>query len=145
MLSKTSQYAINAVIELATSTNAGERIGLAGLAQRVNAPQHFLAKVLQQLVHAGIVSSVKGPGGGFFLSEENKQCTLADIVELFDGDGFFSGCILGMPECSASDPCPLHTQFAAYREGLSFHLRNSTIESMARYLQLSKIQVSKSE
>jgi Rrf2 family protein len=138
MLSKTSQYAINAVIALASASQSGDRMGVAELAEEVKAPQHFLAKVLQQLVRSGLVSSVKGPGGGFFMTPENMEHHLADVVILFDGEEFFNSCILGMPECSSQNPCPLHAQFAAYREGLSFHLKSNTIDSLVRYLDMQK-------
>lgn len=133
MLSKTSQYAIRAALELTKVPPSGPRIGVSELAENLQVPQPFLAKVLQQLVKSGIISSVKGPKGGFYLTTQNRKHTLADIVRLFDGDAFFTGCILGLESCSANNPCPLHVQFAAYREGLSFHLRNQTIATIARH------------
>lgn len=134
MLSKASQYGIRAVLELTRNLEAGEKAGVTELANTLQVPQHFLAKVLQHLVKSGIISSVKGPGGGFFLSETNMDHTLADIVLLFDGETFFSGCILGLERCSSINPCPLHNQFVAYREGLSFHLKDQTIRAFANRL-----------
>lgn len=134
MLSKASQYGIRTVLELTGSLKTGQKTGVAELADTLQVPQHFLAKVLQHLVKAGIISSVKGPGGGFFLSEENLGHSLADIVLLFDGEAFFTGCILGLEKCSSENPCPLHNQFVAYREGLTFHLKDQTIRAFANRL-----------
>jgi Rrf2 family iron-sulfur cluster assembly transcriptional regulator len=48
-------------------------------------PQHFLGKILQELVPLRIISSMKGPGGGFYLTNENKKASLLEIIEAIDG------------------------------------------------------------
>src|SRR5690606_40523141 len=71
------------------------KIGVKIISGELEAPQPFLAKLLQQLNKNGLVTSTKGPYGGFYLSEENKTKTVWDIVLVIDGNERFSQCFLG--------------------------------------------------
>ena len=65
MLSNSSKYAINAVIYLAANSSESKRIGVKEVADALHIPLPFLAKILQALVRKKVISSNKGPGGGF--------------------------------------------------------------------------------
>ncbi len=62
MLPKTAEYALRAVVWLAT--NFGQRQAADTLAERTKVPRRYLNRVLQELVQAGLVTSQSGPGGG---------------------------------------------------------------------------------
>ena len=130
MFSKTCQYAIRAVLYLALHTGE-KKASVVELAEALKAPKHFLAKILQQLSKHGLVASVKGPKGGFYLSEKNLKASLEDIILCIDGPDVFTGCVMGLSKCSSENPCPLHVQANAYRQGLQFHLKYQTIGQMA--------------
>jgi Rrf2 family protein len=130
MFSKTCKYAIRAVLYMAVHTS-DKNAGVAELAEALNAPKHFLAKILQQLSKHGLVSSIKGPNGGFYLTEKNQKATLEDIIICIDGPDVFTGCVMGLSKCSSENPCPLHVQANAYRQGLQFHLKYQSIGEMA--------------
>lgn len=117
MFSKTCQYAIRAVIFISKKSSEGERVGIKEIAKGIDSPEHFIAKILQDLRKRGLISSFKGPNGGFFI-EEASACTIADIVKAIDGDKIFSGCGLGLHYCSESKPCPIHNEFKAIRDEL---------------------------
>jgi Rrf2 family protein len=105
---------------------------VADLSLALEMPKHFLAKILQQLAKAEIISSLKGPGGGFYMSERNRIMKLYDVISCIDGPQSMEGCILGLPVCSTANPCALHFQALAYREGLYYQLNRMTIEEVAR-------------
>lgn len=132
MFSKACTYAIRATLYLSEHASADGKLGVKEISEALAIPQPYLAKVLQQLVRQDLISSVKGPHGGFYLEEDQKNNYLADIIERIDGEQFFSACVLGLPVCSSANPCPLHVQAYAYREGLVYQLRNHTIREMAR-------------
>ncbi|MCB0569855.1 MAG: Rrf2 family transcriptional regulator, partial [Phaeodactylibacter sp.] len=117
MFSKACKYAIRAALYLAVHAESGQKLGVKDIATALDVPQHFLAKILQQLSRNHLISSTKGPSGGFFLDEQNMEVTLRQIVECIDGPDMFTSCILGLPVCSSENPCPLHIQAFAYREG----------------------------
>lgn len=117
MFSKTCQYAIRAVIFISKKSSKGERVGIKEIAEGIDSPEHFIAKILQDLRKKGLVNSIKGPNGGFFI-EEGSDSTIADIVKAIDGEKVFSGCGLGLDYCSESKPCPIHNEFKAVRAEL---------------------------
>lgn len=81
-LQQATRYAIWAVIELASRPN--EPIRAQELAETYRISQNHLVRVLQALTRANIVSSVRGPGGGFTFCGNAKRLTLFDIVSLFE-------------------------------------------------------------
>ena len=81
MLSSANKYAIRSVLFLALYTNESKKIGAKEIADKLESPQPFLAKLLQQLTRDKLISSTKGPNGGFFLSKKNKENTIWDIIK----------------------------------------------------------------
>jgi Rrf2 family protein len=127
MFSKTCEYAIRAVIFIAQKTVDGSRVGIKEVAYGIDSPEHFIAKILQELSRKGIIQSQKGPAGGFYLDAQSRKHTLADIVQLIDGDQIFSGCALGLKQCSEAKPCPLHSEFKKIREAISKMLQSTHV------------------
>ncbi|MDD7913856.1 RrF2 family transcriptional regulator [Polaribacter ponticola] len=84
MLSKASKYAIRAVLLIANSACKNNKVGSKKLATELNIPAPFLAKTLQELTKSNIISSVKGPHGGFYLSKESENKTLFNIIDCVD-------------------------------------------------------------
>ena len=95
-----------------------------------NIPSHYLSKVMQILVKNSVVSSIKGRNGGFFLTENELNMPLINIVHAIDGKEVFNKCGLGLSECSNSQPCPLHDDIKAYRENLRLALSVNTLASL---------------
>lgn len=126
MFSKTCQYAIRAVIYISKKSSEGKRVGIKEIAKGIDSPEHFIAKILQELSKKNLVSSFKGPNGGFFI-EEGSDCTIADIVKAIDGEKIFSGCGLGLDYCSETKPCPIHNEFKVVRDELSRVLHNAKV------------------
>ncbi|HTI59505.1 Rrf2 family transcriptional regulator [Mucilaginibacter sp.] len=127
IFSKTCEYAMRAVFFIAHKTANGGRVGIKEIAMGIDSPEHFLAKVLQDLSKRGIVQSVKGPNGGFYLNAESLKQSLASIVEAVDGNRIFTGCGLGLKQCSEISPCPLHHDFKAIRNQINQLLVNTSI------------------
>ena len=118
MFSKTCEYAIRALIFIAQKSKSGHRTGIKEIAAGIDSPSHFIAKILQDLGKQGLVQSMKGPNGGFFLDDKSLDGSLADIVKAIDGNKLFTGCGLGLKECSETHPCPLHFEFLRLRNDI---------------------------
>lgn len=136
VFSKTCEYAIRAVFFIAHKTADGGRVGIKEIANGIDSPEHFLAKILQDLSRKGIVQSAKGPNGGFYLDAEALKRPLTDIVEAVDGNAIFTGCALGLKQCSEVNPCPLHSQFKFIRSKIHDLLQNTEIGEFNGDLQL---------
>jgi len=141
MFSQACKYGIRAVLYISENASEEGKLGVKEVAETLQTPKHFLAKVLQQLSKHDLIVSAKGPGGGFFLRDDQKDNTLLEIIHSIDGTDSLSGCILGLPVCSSENPCPLHVQAMAYREGLSYQLRHQSIREMATTVKRENIQL----
>ncbi len=137
MFSKTCEYAIRAMIFIAQKSKDGNKVGIKEIAKGIDSPEHFIAKILQDLGRRGLLQSAKGPNGGFYLDEETLQCSLADIVKVVDGDKLFTGCGLGLKQCSETHPCPIHHEFKSVRKKLQTMLENARIGEFTEKLELS--------
>ncbi|MDR6545111.1 Rrf2 family protein [Chryseobacterium rhizosphaerae] len=136
MFSKTCEYALRALIYIAQQSKNGSRVGIKDIAKSISSPEHFIAKILQDLSRKGFVQSAKGPNGGFYMDQQNLNNTIADIVREIDGDKLFSGCGLGLEQCSETHPCPLHDQFKSIRTNLRIMLESSKIQAFVDNLDL---------
>lgn len=118
MLSQTCKIAIKAVIYLATKFETGERAAIREIASHIEASEHTVGKLLQTLVRQDVIKSVKGPSGGFFLSRIQLEQPVRNIIDAIDGKQIFCDCGLGLSQCSASHPCPIHDEYKAVRDML---------------------------
>ncbi len=116
MLSNTCKTAIKAVIYLAAKEETGEKSGVKEIAQYINASEHTVSKLLQNLVRQKIINSIKGPTGGFYITKQQTQQPLITIVDTIDGKDLFESCGLGLSKCSSSHPCPIHNDYKKGRE-----------------------------
>jgi Rrf2 family transcriptional regulator, iron-sulfur cluster assembly transcription factor len=135
MFSKSSEYAIRAAIYIAAEGNKNKKVGISEICDHIVAPQHFTAKILQILTRNNIISSQKGTNGGFYLDEPQSEIKLIDIVVAVDGSHLFTGCGLGLTECSEVEPCPLHNKFKSLRTGIKKMMEEATIGNMAKKLR----------
>ncbi len=105
MLSQTVEYALRAVVHLASLN--GERRTVPQIAQATDTPAGYLAKVLQPLVRAGIVESRRGLGGGFRLALAPAEITILDVVSAVEPLRRITRCPLGRTH-EEGVLCPLH-------------------------------------
>lgn len=127
---------MRAVFFIAHRTADGGRVGIKEIAMGINSPEHFLAKILQDLSRRNIIKSAKGPNGGFYMDDIALKRKLSEVVEAVDGTGLFTGCGLGLDYCSESNPCPLHNEFKVIRSRIHEMLENTTIEEFNEDLSL---------
>lgn len=105
MLSQTTEYALRAIIHLASlppqSTASSEAI-----AERTRVPRGYLSKIMRDLVVAGVVTSQRGPSGGFTLARAAADISILDVVDAVDPLRRITKCPLGNP--AHLTLCPLH-------------------------------------
>ncbi|MFG6685026.1 RrF2 family transcriptional regulator [Mariniflexile sp. HNIBRBA6329] len=132
MFSKACEYGIKACIFIAINSYEGKRVSPKEIAEEINSPQAFTAKILQALVRHNVIESVKGAYGGFEVSKnEIKHIKLAQIVKAIDGDSIYNGCGLGLEKCDENHPCPVHDKFKGVRDELKYMLENTSLEELA--------------
>jgi Rrf2 family protein len=105
MFSQTVEYALRAVVQLAS---AGEEPQTTEqIARATKVPQAYLSKVLQSLVQAGIVRSQRGIGGGMALVRPPAALTILEVVNAVDPIRRIRSCPLELAAHGVR-LCPLH-------------------------------------
>lgn len=130
MISKTCKIAIKAVIYLCSKFGTEENASIKEVAEFINANEHTVGKVLQTLVKQDIVKSLKGPTGGFYISKAQQKQPIINIVEAIDGKQIFSNCGLGLSQCSAKHPCPIHDDYKQVRDSIEKLFREKNVLSL---------------
>jgi Rrf2 family protein len=136
MFSNSSKYAIKAVIYLALNSNENKKVMAKDIADPINVPKAYIAKLLQELSRQNIVSSAKGPKGGFYLSEHDKTIPIRKIINVIDGENRLSSCLLSLEECNEDKPCPLHDSIFPLKTKLLDSLEHKTIMDLANDIEL---------
>jgi Rrf2 family protein len=128
MLSQTNEYALRAAVTLAHH----ERRSLTTdqLAELTGVPRGYLAKVLQQLRRAGIVSSRRGIRGGFTLARPASELTALSVVNAIDPLPVITSCPLGRAQHRA-ELCPLHRTLQQAELQLAGTLAGTTLAALS--------------
>ncbi|WP_075426728.1 RrF2 family transcriptional regulator [Candidatus Kryptonium thompsonii] len=137
MLSRTCKYAIQAMIFIA-SLNTEEPVLAKQIAGALSIPREFLNKVMQRLVKAGFLVSVKGPGGGFLLAKDPKDITVFDIVKAIDGVEWFDSCLLRVGRCDEANPCVVHEFWVKIRNQVRAILDHESLADLVKELRNGK-------
>lgn len=137
MFSKACEYGIRAATYIASQSIEGRRVSLKEIAEEIDSPVAFTAKILQQLSKNQIVDSSKGAAGGFEIQRNNiDYIKLSQIVYAIDGDNVYVGCGLGLKKCNAHKPCPVHDKFVQIRNNLRDMLENTSLYEMTAGLEV---------
>lgn len=131
MLSNASKYAIRSVLFLAENSDLKKKYSALEIATELEIPLHFIAKLLQQLAKKKVISSAKGPTGGFFLTPKNKQLKVCDLLEVIEMKNVFEGCFLGLPQCGDEHPCPVHHIVSDFKQKILEKFNHQTIAEIA--------------
>jgi len=141
IFSKKCELALQAVLYLAHKDYDAPTSALE-ISEEIGTPKEFTSKILQMLIKCGIVGSRKGKSGGFYLARPAKEIRLIDIVEAIDGTDVFHRCVLGFPNCSNDEPCPVHDEWGKLREEALRMLSARTLEEL-RHQTIAKIEAIK--
>lgn len=134
MYSNTCCYAIRAMCQLALIRPDAGYARLHEICAGTDLPAPFVAKIFGDLVHAGLLTSAKGRGGGFALTRHPGQITLQDIVSVIDGVNPYTHCVVGLRQCDDAQPCPQHEQVKPIRDQIRRFLATTTLQQMSEAL-----------
>ena len=131
MFSKSTEYALRATIYIAQKSSEVNKLGIKEISEAIDSPQSFTAKILQSLTRENIVSSVRGPNGGFYISEKAKKLPARSILQAMGEAEVLEKCVLGLKKCSEVQPCPMHSQYKSIRQQLIQLFVTKTIQQLA--------------
>lgn len=126
------------MIFVAQKSKEQSRVGIKEIASGIDSPEHFIAKIMQELGRKRLIHSAKGPNGGFYMTEQDLKTSIADIVKAIDGDSIYVDCALGLKICSEKTPCPVHFQYKEIKKKLIYMLEHNTIGDFNEKLDSGK-------
>jgi Rrf2 family protein len=129
-LSKTSEYALRAVVHLARDSGAPVPAG--EVAAALGVPSNYLSKILYILGRAGLVNSERGRGGGYRLAKPADRMSIADVVGAIDPVALESRCLLGNRNCPGRHPCPAHDRWFRAAEPVAAFFRETMVSELLR-------------
>lgn len=132
MFNKETEYAIRALVYIQLQNFDGRRPGIVEIAEQIDAPHFYTAKILQRLVRQGFIESQKGKGGGFYFDTIKPDLSLKQVIIAIQGGDLFSGCAFGLKQCDDNNPCPLHDKYAPIRDALNQLVKEENVQSLAR-------------
>jgi Rrf2 family protein len=127
MLNQSADYALRAVLYLAQGHNAHPA---AAIAHALGIPQNYLGKILHVLAKTGVLTSTRGPRGGFRLAVDPRALTLAAVTTPFQSVAPRTVCLLGDRSCNPSVPCAAHRRWEAAANHATTFFRTTTIAAM---------------
>ena len=132
--SRQCEYALQSIIYLAQKKQ-GEMTTIKEISSHLNIPFHFLGKIFQKLSHKGLLHSMKGVSGGFWLAKPAEEIVLMDIVIAIDGSNIMNLCVLGYTACDANAPCAMHAEWKSTKEGFFAALSKKNILDVAKEIK----------
>ena len=125
MISQSAEYSLRALICLARSR--GTPLTTQQIAQHAKIPSGYLAKILQALARAGLVSGQRGLNGGFLLTAEPGAVTLLEVVRLTDASRRIETCPMGI---HGNHLCPLHRRLDDAAAAVESALARTTLAEL---------------
>lgn len=132
VFSKSFGYALRGILYVSASGGQKRKISLDEIAENLEVPRHFLGKVLKKLVKAGILSSTRGPSGGFCLNENTLDTQLSQLVMISGDQKKLNACVLSLSICSSANPCPMHSQAEILKKEWNNLLAGTTIKDLLK-------------
>lgn len=127
MLSQTAEYALRAMVTLATSSR--EALTAQEIAIDSHVPLDYLSKILRLLSHAGLLRAQRGRGGGFQAARPSNQLTVLEVVSAVDPLQRIKTCPLGLA-AHGENLCSLHRTLDDAVRSVEEAFRATTIESL---------------
>jgi Rrf2 family protein len=111
-VSRKVDYALRAVIHLANEEQSTRACTVTEIATRERIPRQFLEKIIQQLIHSGVVRSRRGPHGGYVLGRSPQDVTFRDVIEAVEGPISLNVCVGDHPDCFLLGACGMNRVWA---------------------------------
>lgn len=128
-LSTKGKYGLKAMFELALSSN-GEPVSLKYIAKKQGISDQYLEQIFSILKKAELVKSVRGAQGGYYISKEASEITVADILKVLEGDMAFTECLLDKDLCENFDSCAMKYVWAKIKESIEEVTNSISLQDM---------------
>jgi Rrf2 family transcriptional regulator, cysteine metabolism repressor len=129
-------YCLKALITLAERFPTAQPQRVEEIAAGQNIPENYLRRLLIELKRGGLVTSQKGPNGGYILARHPSRITMSEVVQIIEGDYAPVECLEeGAPNalCQRGDGCPMRDVWCEVRDSVNAILSRTTLQSLAEH------------
>jgi Rrf2 family iron-sulfur cluster assembly transcriptional regulator len=130
-LGSKGDYSVRAILDLARA-HGGPRRKAREISDKMDIPRKYLPQVLGDLIRAGLVESVAGPGGGYSLARSPAEVSLLEVVEAAEGPIQRTKCLLRGGPCHWDNACALHAAWAKAQDKMIDQLKDTDFSVLAR-------------
>jgi Rrf2 family transcriptional regulator, cysteine metabolism repressor len=125
-------YSLKALLMLAERYGTNSPVRVEEIAESQGIPENYLRRLLIELKRGGLVASQKGPSGGYMLARPPARITMADVVEIIEGDYSPVECLEDSSSmCPREAPCPMRDVWREVRSSVDGILRGVTLQSLS--------------
>ena len=126
-------YCLKALIMLAKRYPNVQPQRVEEIAAAQGIPENYLRRLLIELKRGGLVASQKGPSGGYLLARNPAKITMADVVEIIEGDFAPVECLEegSNSPCQRGDACAMRNVWCEVRDSVNAILRRTTLQALA--------------
>lgn len=128
-LSTKGRYGLKAMFELSLRQTCGP-VPLKQIAQKQNISEQYLEQIFSSLKKSGLVKSVRGAQGGYFLDKDPKEITVGDILIVLEGPVSLSDCVLDEDICENSGKCVTKVVWEKIKKGIDDVINSITLQDM---------------
>jgi len=127
-LSMAAEFAVRGILHLACFHGHGP-VPLEQICRRCNLARDYQAKIFGQLARAGLVTAVRGKGGGYLLARSPESISLLEVVEAVEGPLAVNLCQFDPPRCEETE-CPVRPVWAEVQEKVRSTLASKTLAEL---------------
>ena len=129
-VSRRGDYALRAAIHLARQ-EPGQTTSLAEISSGEAIPKKFLEKIIQDMIHAGLVQSRRGARGGYLMARPSDQISFKDVMEAVEGPISLNLCVGAPHICSVSSTCGMQHIWAEGQRRLIDYFATTKLSELA--------------
>ena len=124
------RYGLRAVINLAMARH-DRPISISSIANEERVSSEFLEQIFFKLKKAGLIRSIRGPGGGFVLNKQPAEISVANILEAVGETRGLTPCTLRRNTlCERPEPCPAHEIWLGLEKTMGEYLSSVTLKDI---------------
>jgi Rrf2 family cysteine metabolism transcriptional repressor len=133
-LSTRTRYGLRAILELAMQQGKGP-LRIKTIAQSQEISRKYLEQLITTLKSSGIVKSVRGPKGGYFLAKNPAEITLYDLFKALEGPKAIVECLNNKDYCPKDLKCVARQTWAKLQKSITEVLKSITMQDLVDKMQ----------
>ncbi len=128
-LSTRSRYGVRAVLELGIEYGKGP-VQIKTISERQGISNKYLEQLMALLKSAGLVKSIRGPKGGYFLAKEPSKVRLDEVFKVLEGPFAVVGCIEDADYCPRYSDCVTRSLWCQVQKAIEDTLQSNTVQDL---------------